>query len=117
MMKIVLAAALVAAAPSAVFAGGPATPVMAAPTTVEIQNMKFMPQALTVVAGTTVTWRNDDENPHTVTEQGRLFHSAALDTQDTFSYTFKTPGEFTYFCTIHPVMVGRIIVKPAGSSS
>lgn len=117
MLKIALAVALAAAAPSAVLAGGPATPAKAAPAAVEIQNFKFMPQTLTVAAGTTVTWTNEDSSPHTVTEKNRVFHSAALDTKDTFSYTFKTPGAFTYFCAIHPMMVGRIIVKPVGSSS
>lgn len=116
MLKIALCAALVAAAPAAAFAGG-AMPAKAIPAAVEIRNMQFMPQTLTVTAGTTVTWTNDDSSPHTVTEKGRVFRSAALDVKDTFSYTFKTPGDFTYFCTIHPMMVGRIIVKPAGSAS
>ncbi|MGH7048869.1 MAG: cupredoxin domain-containing protein [Stellaceae bacterium] len=116
MLKIALAAIFFAAAPAAAFAGG-AVPAKAASAAVEIRNMQFMPQTLTVTAGTTVTWTNDDSSPHTVTEKGRVFHSAALDTKDIFSYTFKTPGEFTYFCTIHPMMVGRIIVKPAGSVS
>jgi plastocyanin len=116
MLQIVLAA-LVAAAPSAVFAGGPATPANTAPAAVAIHNFHFMPQTLTVVAGTTVTWTNTDPDIHTVTDRGDAFHSAALDTRDTFSYTFKTPGAFAYFCTFHPMMVGRIIVKPAGSPS
>lgn len=116
MLKFALFAALVAAAPAVAFAGD-ATPAKATPGAVEIRNMQFMPQTLTVTAGTTVTWTNDDNSPHTVTEKGRVFHSAALDTKDTFSYTFGTPGEFTYFCTIHPMMVGRIIVRPAGSAS
>ena len=117
MLKIVLAAAVVAAAPSMAFAGGTATPAKAAPAAVVIHNFHFMPQTLTVVAGTTVTWTNTDPDIHTVTDRGHAFHSAALDTRDTFSYTFKTLGAFTYFCTFHPMMVGRIIVKPAGSSS
>ena len=61
-----------------------------------------MPATLTVTAGTTVTWTNDDTTPHTVTEQNRAFHSAALDTKDTFTYTFTTPGEFVYRCTYPP---------------
>ena len=47
-------------------------------------------------------WVNDDKSPHTVTDKGRVFRSAALDTEDRFSYTFATPGEFTYFCTLAP---------------
>ena len=64
-----------------------------------------------------MTWVNDDTSPHTVTDKGRMFRSAALDTEDRFSYTFANPGEFTYFCTLHPMMVGKIIVKPAGAAS
>jgi plastocyanin len=116
MPKILLFAAALAAVPAFAFAAD-ATPVAAAPTVVEIHNMKFNPVTLTITAGTKVTWVNEDTAPHTVTDRGRVFHSAALDTKDTFSYTFASPGEFTYFCTIHPMMVARIIVKPAGSSS
>jgi plastocyanin len=116
MMKFILFAAALAAAPAAGHAGD-AVPAAASPTVVEIHNMHFNPVNLTVAPGTKVTWVNEDESPHTVTEQTRLFHSAALDTKDSFSYTFASPGEFTYFCTIHPMMVGKIVVKLAGSSS
>ncbi|HJU15978.1 MAG TPA: cupredoxin family copper-binding protein [Stellaceae bacterium] len=116
MSKILLLAAALAVAPSAVFAGETVTAANA-PATVAIHNFQFVPATLTVVAGTTITWQNDDSSPHTVTEKGRVFHSAALDTKETFSYTFTKPGEFTYFCTLHPMMTGRIIVEPAGSSS
>lgn len=84
---------------------------------IEIHNFQFQPQTLSVTAGTTVTWTNDDTTPHTVTETNRAFHSAALDTKDTFSYTFAAPGQYVYRCTFHPMMVGRIVVKPAGKSS
>ncbi|MGH7052480.1 MAG: cupredoxin domain-containing protein, partial [Stellaceae bacterium] len=70
MLKIALAAIFFAAAPAAAFAGG-AVPAKAASAAVEIRNMQFMPQTLTVTAGTTVTWTNDDSSPHTVTEKGR----------------------------------------------
>jgi plastocyanin len=119
MRKIPLLAAMLAvaaAAPAIAFAGDPMT-AAAKPTIVEIRNMHFTPDRLTIAAGTTVTWVNEDDQPHTVTDRGRAFRSAALDTKDSFSYTFAAPGEFTYFCTIHPMMVGRIVVKPAGSSS
>ena len=66
---------------------------------------------LTVAPGTTVTWVNEDDSPHTVTEQAKLFRSAALDTSDRFTYTFAQPGEFAYYCTLHPMMVGKIVVK------
>ena len=116
MMKIVLVAILACAAPCATFAGAAAMPATDAPAAVAIRNFQFLPQTLTVVAGTTVTWTNDDTTPHTVTEKSRVFHSAALDTKDTFSYTFTKPGAFTYFCTIHPMMVGKIIVVNAEKS-
>ena len=87
------------------------------PAVVEIHNFHFLPDTLTVAAGTTVIWANEDSSPHTVTDRGNVFRSAALDTKESFSYTFTSPGEFTYFCKFHPMMVGTIIVKPAGSSS
>jgi plastocyanin len=122
MSNKLLVAALAAALPSLAFAqeAAPPTPTAAsaaAPVTVEIDQMRFEPAALTIAVGTTVTWVNDDKSPHTVSDRGRVFRSAALDTKDSFSYTFATPGEFTYFCTLHPMMVGKIVVKPAGSSS
>ena len=113
MSKKLLFAAVLAAAPSLAFAGNPATPAAAAaPTTVAIHNMHFEPAMLTVDVGTTITWVNGDGSPHTVTDKGKVFRSAALDTEDRFSYTFAAPGEFTYFCTLHPMMVGKIVVKP-----
>jgi len=116
MPKVLLFAAALAAMPAVALAAD-ATPVAAAPTVVEIHGMKFNPATLTISAGTKVTWVNEDSAPHTVTDKGKVFHSAALDTKDSFSYTFAAPGEFTYYCTIHPMMVGKILVKPAGSSS
>jgi plastocyanin len=121
MFSKLLAAAAVAAVPSLAIAQDASVPTSTAaappPTIVEIDQMRFEPASLTIAAGTTVTWVNDDKSPHTVTDKGRVFRSAALDTKDSFSYTFATPGEFTYFCTLHPMMVGKIVVKPAGSSS
>jgi plastocyanin len=98
-------------------AGAAATRAASSPAMVEIHNFQFVPAILTVTAGTTVTWTNEDTTPHTVTEQNRLFHSAGLDTRDTFSYKFTSPGEFIYRCTFHPMMVGRVVVRPAGGSS
>ena len=81
MSKKLLLAAVLAAAPALAFAEDIATPAAATPpTTVEIHNMHFEPAALTIVAGTTVTWVNDDHSPHTVTDKGKVFRSAALDT-------------------------------------
>ena len=102
---------IAALAVAAACAAAPAAADAPAPVTVEIRDMKYAPDTLTIPAGTRVTWVNRDQMPHTVTARGRAFASAALDTGDSYSYTFKTPGEFTYFCTIHPFMVARVVVK------
>jgi len=67
-----------------------------------------------VKAGTTVTWRNEDDIPHTVTASNRLFKSKALDTDDSFSFsfTFSAPGTYEYFCSLHPRMTGAVVVEP-----
>ena len=85
--------------------------------TVNIDNFAFAPSTLTVTAGTTVTWKNEDDSPHRIGDKNGTFKSAALDTDDTFSHTFAAPGEYPYICTIHPYMVGKIVVKPAGKTS
>lgn len=108
-----LAALVLAASPHAVLPTNAAPPRTA---TVEIRGMQYVQKALTVIQGTTVTWINKDEMPHTVTDRGRAFGSAALDTGDSFSYTFTKPGEFTYFCALHPFMIAKVIVTPGGSS-
>ena len=68
-------------------------------------------------AGTTVTWINDDDIPHTVASSSKLFKSKPLDTEDKFSFTFTTPGSYEYFCSIHPHMTGGIVVEAATGSS
>jgi plastocyanin len=87
----------------------------AADLAVKIDNFTFSPQKLTVKAGTTVTWTNDDDIPHTVTSTGH-FRSKALDTEDKFSFTFTTPGSYEYFCSLHPHMTGTIVVEAATGS-
>jgi plastocyanin len=79
--------------------------------TVAIKGFAFVPQVITVAPGTTVTWTNADEDPHTVTANDKSFHSAAMDSDDKFSFTFTKPGEFAYFCSLHPHMTGKIVVK------
>jgi plastocyanin len=108
---------LIASTPEAPWAGETATQAAANPAAVRIDNFNFTPPDLVVAPGTTVTWTNADDSPHTVREKDGKFKSAALDTDDTFSQTFTAPGEYEYFCTIHPRMVGKVVVKPAGSSS
>lgn len=79
---------------------------------VKIDNFTYNPQTITVKAGDTVTWTNGDDIPHTVTSKTGVFKSKALDTDDTFAFTFATPGTFPYFCALHPHMTGSIVVEP-----
>jgi plastocyanin len=78
---------------------------------VKIDNFTFGPAELTVTVGTAITWTNRDDIPHTVVSTDKLFKSTALDTDDTFTFTFSTPGTFPYFCSLHPKMTGTVIVK------
>jgi len=78
---------------------------------VAIKNFNFGPPAITVAVGTTVNWHNNDGEPHTVVSADGLFRSAALDTGESFSYTFTKAGTFKYVCTIHPRMVATVTVK------
>ena len=110
-----VASLIAAALPELTAAGAAAVTAAASPATVQIDNFAFAPAALTVTAGTTVTWKNEDDSPHRRGDKNVTFKSTALDTDDTFSYTFAAPGEYPYICTIHPYMVGKIIVKRAGS--
>jgi plastocyanin len=86
-----------------------------APTTAEVKvdNFSFGPAALTVAVGTTVTWTNRDDIPHTVvsTDDPKAFRSKVLDTDEKFSYTFTKAGTFPYFCSVHPKMTGTVVVK------
>ena len=76
-----------------------------------IDQFKFTPDSVKIVAGTTVTWINSDGEPHTVTSTDQRFKSsAALDTDDRFSYTFAAPGTYAYICSIHPFMRGAVTV-------
>jgi plastocyanin len=80
---------------------------------VQIDNYSFSPGILTVRTGTIVTWVNHDETPHTIVSVGnpRVFKSGGLDTDDKFSFTFSTAGAYTYICSVHPHMIGKIIVQ------
>ena len=89
-----------------------AAPAAAGPT-VKIDNFVFGPAALTVTAGTTVTWVNQDDIPHTVVASDKSFKSKVLDSDERFSFTFTRPGEYDYYCSLHPHMTGKVIVKAA----
>lgn len=78
---------------------------------VKIDNFTFTPPQVTVKAGSTITWTNADDIPHTVVAKERQFRSKALDTDETFSFTFTTPGVYEYFCSLHPHMTGKIVVE------
>ena len=105
-LVLVLSLPTLALSPPGAIAGTPARPQ-----TVAIKNFAFMPQVITVTPGTTVTWTNTDDDPHTVTASDKSFHSSALDTNGKYSFTFTKPGEFAYFCSLHPHMTAKIIVK------
>lgn len=115
MSKATLRLALLVAVTVPVLGLGAAHAVNAAPVaktqSVAIRMFAFTSPVLTVAPGTTVTWTNVDEDPHTVTANDKSFHSAALDTNDKFSFTFNKPGEYSYYCSLHPHMTGKIIVK------
>jgi plastocyanin len=99
-----------APAPTAALAASTPVPVAGDPQVV-IENFSFTPPTLTIAVGTTVTWVNHDDIVHTVTSQDKTFASSPLDTNDHFSFRFTTPGTYAYYCAIHPIMTGQIIVK------
>ena len=85
---------------------------------ISIDNFTFNPPTLTVKAGTTITWTNKDDIPHGIASANNAFsRSKALDTDDSFSFTFTTPGTYQYFCYIHPHMTGTIVVEAATGSA
>lgn len=99
---------------SACVMAGVATMTRAEPpptASVSIDNFTFRNPVISVKPGTTVTWTNGDDIPHTVVSKDGLFKSRVLDTGDRFSYTFAKPGQFGYFCSIHPHMTGTVMVK------
>jgi plastocyanin len=77
---------------------------------VTIDNFSFRPQSLTVAAGTTVTWTNRDDTPHTVVSDDGVFKSKARDTDEKFSYMFDQAGTYPYHCSLHPKMTGQVVV-------
>jgi amicyanin len=89
-------------------ATAPAAPVGS--NAVAVDNFKFDPATLTVPVGSTVTWTNKDEEPHTIAAKDGSFHSPTLDTKGTYSFTFTKPGSYDYICSIHPFMTGTVVV-------
>jgi plastocyanin len=81
------------------------------PMEVTVDNFTFAPQTLTVPVNGTVTWVNKDDVPHVIASDDGVFKSKALDTDDKYSYTFSKAGTYAYYCSVHPKMVGKIVVQ------
>ena len=88
-----------------------------APVAVAIDNFTFNPQTLSVKAGTTVRWTNNDDIPHAVAAVNKQFRSKTLDTDDSYAFTFTTPGSYEYFCSLHPHMTGTVVVEAAAGEN
>jgi plastocyanin len=111
MCRLLLSAASLAvllwgATPGSSMAGAPD-----AATIVLARDFMFAPTSMTVTTGATVTWTNKDDEPHTVVSDTGLFRSGAMDTNESFSFKFDKPGTYHYACSIHPRMVGTIVVQ------
>jgi len=106
--SLLLALAVVAGVQRTMAAG-----VEAAPSgpEVTIDNFMFTPATLIVKVGTAITWINHDDIPHTVVSDDKTFKSRALDTDEKFTFTPTKPGTYSYFCSIHPKMVGKVVVQ------
>jgi plastocyanin len=82
-----------------------------APAEVRVDNFTFNPDTVTVAVNSTVTWVNKDDIPHTIASTDGAFKSMALDTEDKYSYTFTKAGTYPYYCSLHPKMVGKVVVQ------
>jgi plastocyanin len=107
-MPVLIAMLLLFAGPSSVKANDqPSAPNVG----VKIDNFVFGPQTITVPVGTTVTWTNSDDIPHTAVSTDGVFKSKVMDTDEKFSYTFTKPGTYSYYRSVHPKMTGQVVVK------
>jgi plastocyanin len=89
-----------------------AQPTSAAdPNVIVMKNFHFAPVTLNIPVGATVTWKNLDEEPHTVASDSGVFRSGGLQENDTFGFKFDKPGTYNFICSIHPNMMGKIVVK------
>jgi plastocyanin len=107
--------AVVAMAIALLLAGSPIVKASDQPSAagaeVKIDNFIFGPQTITIPVGTTVTWTNRDDIPHTSVSTEGVFKSKVMDTDEKFSYTFSKAGTYPYYCSIHPKMTGQVVVK------
>jgi plastocyanin len=114
-VSIASLASTVVIATALLLAGSPAVKANDQPSAtsaeVKIDNFSFGPQTITVSVGTTVTWTNRDDIPHTSVSTEGVFKSKVMDTDDRFSYTFTKAGTYPYYCSIHPKMTGQVVVK------
>jgi plastocyanin len=104
---VIIAMLLLAASPGVKANDQPS----AANAEVKIDNFSFGPETLTVAVGTTVTWTNRDDIPHTVVSTDGVFKSKVRDTDEQFAYTFAKAGTYPYYCSVHPKMTGKIVVQ------
>ncbi|MBS0479353.1 MAG: cupredoxin family copper-binding protein [Proteobacteria bacterium] len=111
---LVVVTALLSFAPAAAAPAAPSPvrgkPAPAGPVAVRISNFTFGPKTVTVKVGQTVTWTNDDDIPHTVVATDKSFRSKVIDTGQSFSLIFTRAGQFAYFCSLHPMMTGKVTV-------
>jgi plastocyanin len=119
MLRTTMTAAVLGAVVGSVLAAGVlVVRAQSAASAVAIDNSAFMPQTLTVKAGTTVTWTNKDSIPHGIAALKNAFsRSKILNTNDSYSFTFTTPGTYAYICYLHPPMTGTIVVEAATGSN
>ena len=119
MLRPIVAFSLLGAAVGSVLAAGVVlAQAEESASAISIDNFSFTPATLTVRAGTTVTWTNKDDIPHGIASSNKAFaRSKALDTDDSYSFTFTTPGTYLYFCYLHPHMVGSIVVQSTTGSN
>jgi plastocyanin len=106
-MPVMIALLLLAGSPSVAANDQPS----AANAEVKIDNFSFGPDTLSVAVGTTVTWTNRDDIPHTVVSTDGVFKSKVRDTDEKFSYTFTKSGTYPYYCSVHPKMTGKVVVQ------
>jgi plastocyanin len=78
---------------------------------IKIDNFAFVPQTITVSVGSTVTWTNKDDIPHTAVSTDGVFKSKVMDTDEKFSFKFTKAGTYPYFCSVHPKMTGKVVVQ------
>ena len=94
-----------------VLRSGTAIGQTAQPTEIKVDNFTFSPETLTIPANSTVTWTNKDDVPHVIASTDGAFRSKGLDTDDRYSFKFTKPGTYSYYCSIHPKMTGKVVVQ------